>query len=324
MDWQSLASELVRALRGKRSQAALSKRMRYRTNVLYAWESGRNAPTAAQLLDLAAQSGVDVRSALQQFFRVPPQGFGGASHDTEQTVLSFLTAVRGELPIAELSRQSGLSRFALTRIYKGHARAKAPEFLQLIEVCSHRLLDFVALLTDPAALPSVREAWRRQLARRETATRAPWSPAVVAALDLADYRALPRHDSVWLATRLGVDVEQVDQCLRLLAATEQIRFSGEHFEPSGIEAVELSEDRLLAKARREFWGRVAVERAKRSQGMSAYNVCGVSSDDLKRLKDLQREYLARARAIIAESSPVEAVALLQVHVIDLSSPGSVD
>jgi hypothetical protein len=319
MDWSQLTRELVRALRGRRSQAVLSKRLGHRTNVLYAWESGRNAPTAAQLLELAARSGVDVRAALLRFFRVPPPTLLQAAGETEQTVLGFLMAVRGELPIAELSRQSGSSRFALTRIYKGNARAKAPEFLQLVEVCTHRLLDFLALLVDPSGLPSVRDAWRRQLARRETATHAPWSPAVVAALDLADYRALPQHDSLWLALRLGVEPEQVEQCLSLLVATEQVTQRGKHFVPGGIEAVELSEDRELAKTRREFWGRVAVERAKRSQGMSAYNVCGVSHEDLKRLKELQREYLARARAIIAESKPVEAVALLQVHVIDLSS-----
>jgi hypothetical protein len=52
--------------------------------------------------------------------------------------------------------------------------------------------------------------------------------------------------------------------------------------------------------------------------MYAFNVCGVSHRDLERLKQMQREYLKRARALIAESQPVEVVALVQTQVFALS------
>src|SRR6185295_9463840 len=46
LDFEHLGSDFIRALRGSRSQAALSRRLGFRTNVLYAWESGRRWPTA--------------------------------------------------------------------------------------------------------------------------------------------------------------------------------------------------------------------------------------------------------------------------------------
>ena len=46
MDYETLAKELIRALRGKRSQVALSRRLRYGSNVVRTWEAGRRFPSA--------------------------------------------------------------------------------------------------------------------------------------------------------------------------------------------------------------------------------------------------------------------------------------
>ena len=67
MDHDLLAGQLIRALRGKRSQVALSRRLQYDSNVLYTWESGRRAPTAAVFFDLARRVGVDVPQAIDNF-----------------------------------------------------------------------------------------------------------------------------------------------------------------------------------------------------------------------------------------------------------------
>jgi DNA-binding transcriptional regulator YiaG len=44
MNYESLSSELVRALRGRRSQQAFSRRLGYSANVLYTWEKGGASP----------------------------------------------------------------------------------------------------------------------------------------------------------------------------------------------------------------------------------------------------------------------------------------
>ena len=63
-DYQRIARDFLRALRGRRSQAAFSRRLGYRTNVAYTWESGRAFPTAATVLNAAVRSGVDVHAAV--------------------------------------------------------------------------------------------------------------------------------------------------------------------------------------------------------------------------------------------------------------------
>lgn len=52
-------SELLRAVRGKRSQRLLSKRLGYASNVLYRWETGRAWPAAEDFFRLLDALGQD-------------------------------------------------------------------------------------------------------------------------------------------------------------------------------------------------------------------------------------------------------------------------
>src|SRR5262245_28799725 len=79
----------------KRSQMALSRRLGYKTNILYIWEAQKGAPTGAGFLRLAERCGVDVRQALVQFYRTPPPWL--AEHDprSPEGVAALLDDLRG-------------------------------------------------------------------------------------------------------------------------------------------------------------------------------------------------------------------------------------
>jgi hypothetical protein len=54
--------------------------------------------------------------------------------------------------------------------------------------------------------------------------------------------------------------------------------------------------------------------------MFAYNVCGVAERDLDRIQTLQVDFLKQVRAVVAESEPVERVALVAVQIFALDEP----
>ncbi len=56
MNYHRLACGVVRALRGKRSQLAFSRRLGYSTNVAYAWEAGRRGPSTREAFRMIAGS----------------------------------------------------------------------------------------------------------------------------------------------------------------------------------------------------------------------------------------------------------------------------
>ena len=61
------ARQMLRALRGRRSQVALSRWLGYRGNVVAKWEGGQRFPTFGETLRACGRVGIDVPDALRRF-----------------------------------------------------------------------------------------------------------------------------------------------------------------------------------------------------------------------------------------------------------------
>ena len=83
---ERVASEFLRALRGKRSQLAFARRLGYRGNPITDWERGARFPTAVEALRAAARANIDVAAAFRRFAPDVP---------------ALLEALRGAYPEAE-------------------------------------------------------------------------------------------------------------------------------------------------------------------------------------------------------------------------------
>jgi hypothetical protein len=316
MDHAKVAQELVRALRGSRSQAALSRWLGFKTNVVYTWECGRSEPSVLQLFQIASKTGLNPRDALLRFYRDPPEWLSKTGPLTRTEVTALLEQERGGVPVLQIARETKVSRFSLARYLRGDADIRLPDFLRLLEYCSRRLLDFLALWVDVERLPSAAEAWQRQTLARRAAYERPWSHAVLRCLELYEDKPRAPKPAV-IAKKLGIDVGEVEECLRLLQESRQIRRRGARWVLDPTQAVELGADRRAARGLAAWWVSVAAERAARQQGMFAYNLCSVSARDLQRIAELQRDCLRQVRSIVAQSSPVERVALIGVQVFGL-------
>jgi len=317
MDFERLSAELLRALRGKRSQQALCRRLGAKSNVVHQWERGHSFPTASRTLEVAARVGVDVPAAFREFYRTAPRWLDEAAPSSPAGVAAFLDDLRGSTSVVELSRYSGKSRFAVARFLSGDAEPRLPDFLRLIEAASLRLLDFIEQLVDPRLLPSAREPWERLTAARRLAYAEPWSQAVLRALELSSYAELKRHEPGWIARRIGILLEEEEQCLKRLADSGQIVWQAEHWKIENVMALDTRRDPEAARRLRAWWLRRGAARIEAGDRGLMYNLLGVSSADLERLRELQKAYLTEVRAIVARSEPVEHVVLAADLLLDL-------
>jgi transcriptional regulator with XRE-family HTH domain len=145
------AQQLLRALRGKRSQHAFARRLGYRGNPMTDWEHGRRYPTARETLRAARLVRVDVPAALARF--APDARL---QRDREgYRVGSWLRQVCGKTAVSELAARSGLSRFSISRWLADQRQPRLPEFLQLVDVATGRLPDLVAALVPIEQVPAL-------------------------------------------------------------------------------------------------------------------------------------------------------------------------
>lgn len=317
MDYSQLASQLIRALRGRRSQVALSRRLGYRSNVLYSWESGEGFPTAAKFFRLVTQVGRNPGECLRGFLR-DPDLVEGIDCTTQEGVASLLRDLRGKRPLGALSEAIGRDRFAVSRWLHGKTEPPLPVFLAFFEATTLALVDFLATLTDPEQLPEVADRWRALQAARRSAYELPWSHAVLRAVDLQSYQALPVHQPGWIASRLGMSANDEQSCLDLLCATGDLVWDGQRYRSTEPLTVDTGRDPQATRQLAAFWMQQGAERVRSGgEGNFAFNVFGVARRDLERLRELQRNYFAELRAIIAESEPTECVAVATFQLFPL-------
>jgi transcriptional regulator with XRE-family HTH domain len=313
-DPDAVSRELVRALRGSRSQAAVARRLRYRSNVAYLWESGRRYPTLASVLWLAHRTGVDVPEALDRF-----QKTRSREHDpwTVPGAAALLQDVQGQHSAAELARQLGLSRHTVGRWFRGETEPRLPAALALLELCTRRSLDFVSVFVDPLKLPSAADAWARVTAARTLVLEQPWSAAVLLSVELERYRAHESHPEGWIAEKLGIPVETEALCVRLLVDSGQLALVEGLYVPTGASTMDVA-TRGRALDLRRHWAQVNVDRTRRGPGCSgAWNLFTVSDEDFVRIKTLQREYFRALRSVVAETSSMDRLVLANMQVVVL-------
>jgi DNA-binding phage protein len=318
--YKKLATELVRALRGPRSQLQFARRLGYKSNVIYTWESGHCFPTASRFFQALARTGVDVSAALRRFYNSEPPWLSAVDPTSPRGVAQLLSDLRGRTPIGHIAETTGLSRFAISRYLQASTQPRLPDFLSLLEATSLRMVDFIAVLIDPNTVPSIAETWRDLEANRRAAYDAPWTLAVLRALELDAYQRLPTHTPGWIADRIGVSREEETKCLKLLEEGRQIRMVKGHWVPEQILTVDTRRDLSMSRALRKWWSQVAIERIEHSgEGIFSFNLCGVSQRDYEQLQELHRAYFREVRAIVAQSKPVERVVLLNTHLFGLDS-----
>jgi len=319
MDYELVARQLLRALRAHRSQVQWSRWLGYRSNVAYAWESGRRWPTAAETLRAAGRAGIDVAAVITSLYQQPPAWMEDHDPATPEGVAALLDDLRGQVTVTDLAARAELSRHSVSRWLGAKTQPRLPDFLRVLEAASLRMVDVVVRLVGAEAVPEVAAEWRRREAWRTFAHRHPWLQAILRVFELEAYRAQPRHDHRWVAERLCIDVEEVEQAVTFLEETGQANFDGRHFR-AGSTFVDTRGRPEVSRALKSHWTKTAAARIEQgAPGQFSYNVFVVSAADFERIRQLHLDYFRALRAVVADSEPGEVVAVANVQLFDLAA-----
>lgn len=314
MNSRLLACQLVRALRGRRSQTALSRRLGYRSNVLYMWESGRRDPSASELFRLLARTGRDPRRAWDRF----TLDLDGVDLTTSAGITTLLEQLRGRARIVEVAERAGVSRYTASRWLRGITEPRLSELLTLVEALTLRVVDFVAAMVSPESVPVVAPAWRELETRREVAFTHPWSQAILRQIETTAYLSLRKHREGWLAERLGIERSEELASLDALSRAGLVRWDGRRWETAPI-AVDTS---LATEAQRRqlklHWSDVARQRLETgAEGLYSWAVMALSHEDYEKLRGLHVRYMQELRRLVDASDPSEVVAVANVQLFAL-------
>lgn len=304
----------MRALRGSRSQTALSRRLGYRSNVVYLWESGRRAPSSSELFRILRKTRVDPAAAWHRF----PVNLSGLDLATPDGVVQLIAQLRGEARVVDVARRCGVSRYVASRWLSGATEPRLWEFFVLVDALTFRLVDWITSLVPADQVPVVADTHHELEARRRVAFSHPWSQALLRQIETESYQSLRKHRVGWLAAKLGIDVDEEASCLAALREAGLVRWDGVRYETEPV-AVDTSmaslEDRRKLRLHWSDLGRTRIESG--ADGYYSWAVVAMSRSDYEKLRGMHVRYMKSMRQLVDESDPSEVVVVANVQLFAL-------
>lgn len=304
-----MARELLRAMRGQRSQVAFARRLGYKANPVADWEAGRRFPTALEMFRAYEKVTGDVAAAFARFHPSIPARLTDGTLD----IASWLSALRGSASAQDIAARAKLSRHQVSRWLRGQTQPRLPDFLRVLDAITGRATDLVAELVPIDRVPSAHRDWERRQAARSVAHEEPWTEAILRVIESRPYRRLPAHSSQLVADALDLSLQVVRRCLDKLDAAGIIAQRGGRYEPMQALTVDT---RAIGKLR-EHWAGVAAERvrAPRPDDIFSYNVLSASRADMERIDALLRATFREIRSIVAGTREDEVAALVNLQLV---------
>jgi transcriptional regulator with XRE-family HTH domain len=207
MDLALVARELVRAVRGKRSQTTVNRRLGCAFNQVHRWERGQTRVKWPDFVELCEVCRVDLRRALADVL--------GYYDDPARADLLVSNLIRPS-SAAFLKEAAGLSRALVAHWVSGRASPRLEDVLLLFDRSRTALVEFVDRLVGAQTLSSLAEAVSARALRRALLTAHPNLEVVLGALELEGYRRLPAHDDRFVATAGGISVAETRTILAKL------------------------------------------------------------------------------------------------------------
>jgi hypothetical protein len=312
LDFHGASRQLLRALRGQRSQLAFSRRLGFRSNVVAKWESGQRMPGAADVFRFSARVGIDMATVLGRFHLATA---GEVSELSRVGLAAWLRAQQGTQRVQELATRSQLSRFSVGRMLSGVSEPRLPQFLALVEALTGRVADLVHEWVGIERVSALKPRFGRARAARAAMFQQPLCLAVMCLLD-TQALACPLPQQVQLlAATLERPVAIVRECLSILERGGVVTLRKGSHRLTGALTVETKTNLEEENVARAYWTRLAADKALAPAGtdLHSYNVFSVSLADYQRLQKMQREFFRGARALIAASNPTDLAGLLVVH-----------
>ncbi|MCB9682101.1 MAG: helix-turn-helix transcriptional regulator [Alphaproteobacteria bacterium] len=307
------ARQLLRALRGDRSQLAFSRRLGFRSAVAADWEAGRRSPTADQVLHAASRVGVDVPAAIAAFHPAAADAWAPGPDG----LAAWLRRLQGDTSVTEIAARTALTRHQVGRALAGTTHPRLPAFLEILDALTGRAPDLVAGLVDIDAVPALAPRHHAMQRAARLAWDTPWAMAVLMQLQVGvPVVGAAAH----VAAALGIPEALAATCLRELQAARLAAPSGTRWAVLATPTVQ-TPDAATHAAWVRAWADVAASRREAPDSTVNLNVFSVGARDLERIREVQRRAFREVQGIVAESEPVDVVAMVLWQVSALGPGG---
>jgi transcriptional regulator with XRE-family HTH domain len=316
MDIEAVRSQLLKSLRGDRSQNYLSRKLGYRFNQVYRWETGHTKIPWPSFVRLCQICKIDLGATLKNTL-----GFVEKPERCDLLVKN-ITAPASQ---SYMSKKVGVSRFVLSHWISGRTTPSLDDILRLVDKVTFALVEFVGGIAKIDTIPALRKDFEKREARKRILVRYPFLEAALACLELVDYQRLKKHQEGFISDRIGISLEEEKKLLSELKQVGTLLFKEGRFvfNESALENFDIRGDFQAVKGIKKYYIERATNKLLKASENSRKDlfIYYTFSVDEKAAAQINKEAVEFLKRVIeiSEQRPKEPtqVRVLNMHFLDL-------
>jgi len=302
---ETVVRELLRSLRGKRSQLALSRRLGYSFNQVGKWESGHTKIRWDEFVRLSGLCKSPLDQALTNHYK-----YKGTAANCDAIIKNLIGSER----VSTIAKKTGFSRHSLAKWLKKSAFPTVPEMFRLLLLYrggDDHLVSFIgSLVSSIDELPSIAPEYRQRVKQIELSYQHPWLAAVKDCLSLQSYQRLEKHREGFVSRCLRISTAEEKMALDFLTEVGVLTFSKGKYQVTGKKL--MFQENILDKEKdiegnfrlREYWWSQAlnhlISRPAWSSLTFAFQTFTVSESAFRKIRALSVQYFSDVTKIIEE------------------------
>ena len=313
-DYERLAQEILRQLRGSLSQRQLSERLGYSYNQVGKWESGVTRIKWDDMIQLAEALALPMEKRFRHLIW---------NMEGEFNVANTLRAL--EKYQALTSSPEAFEPRQLKRWFSGESEPDFSGILKAFDLRPGMLISWLASFTDCTGLMPIRKRYEDYLVRLESIFEEPVCTYVNSALHLRCYQELAVHDDKLLAEHAACSIPRMRRALQILVSHGLVSFDGKKYRPSGADfsfsGVRNPKLRALTKYTAELTASrypdkpitIDPERT-RNISQSSVRIVDMSAEASRKVADLIMKFHHEVGQNVAEDrAPKDNVQIITIH-----------
>lgn len=313
MDTKKVQAELIKAIRGQRTQGQVSQRLGSKFNIVYKWESGRTKISWPDFVRLCKVCKVDLKSALSKSVRF--------HHPLDRADL-LVKALGSPTDISESARVLKVSRFTYSDWLSGK---RVPTLEQILKMLTsiRGLVGFLEHLVPIEQIPSLSVESKFQKRSLQALEEEPFIFVAQLAMELDAYQKMKTHQEGYLAKKLGISLARERELIEKLLQLNRIAWRNHKYEVLDSGSVSTISQWDRHKKGVHYWARFGLDVLAQMDAPiegQKFNflLFSVSSSTREKMQEAYRDFYFRLRALYAaEKGSKEEIMLLNTQFLSL-------
>lgn len=320
MNWNILTIELLKAMRAKRSQTYINKKLGYSFNQVSRWETGRSQISWKDFVRLATVCRIDLNQGFKRTF---------SYLDSPLRLDLLIRHLSGNSRIISLSSHLGISRHILGRWISGKSSPSLKNILYVIDSLTPLLIEFLETFIEVDKIPSLSILHEHKKLEKKMNYQYPFLGAVLRCLELDEYKSLNHHEVGYISKTIGISLDQEKSLIKDLINLDIIKLQNNKLVPKE-NRIDTRGDFSGQMNIRKYWLQRSLEfiddlKQPPDNSYMGYLVFNVSQKAKYELKKRYFDFFQEVRNIIEmDNSNADDIYLLNIQLCSLADLVSKD